>query len=161
MGKKLKPLLARRNQQGNSVVRLCLAHCLGLSPLSHLHTLTSNPGMLFILSKLEPKWIRIVIYTYIYIYILGSHMAPYGACEVAQSTARSKAQFEAEGFRKELRRKKTHCRKCFRRKKKHARKCFRRTKEACSSSDFERPVGSRHARAVISSAQWLRSTLEQ
>ena len=48
-------------------------------------------------------------------------MAPYGACEVAQSTARSKAQFEAERFRKEIRRKKKHCRKCFRRKKKHAR----------------------------------------
>ena len=28
-------------------------------------------------------------------------MAPYGACEVAQSTARSKAQFEAERFRRE------------------------------------------------------------
>ena len=32
-------------------------------------------------------------------------MAPYGACEVAQSTARSKAQFEAERFRKGFRRK--------------------------------------------------------
>jgi len=32
------------------------------------------------------------IYIYIYIYILDSHMAPYGACEVAQSTARSNAQ---------------------------------------------------------------------
>ena len=40
-------------------------------------------------------------------------MAPYGAWEVAQSTARSKAQ----GFR----RKKKYARKCFRRKKKHAR----------------------------------------
>ena len=34
-------------------------------------------------------------------------MAPYGACEVAQSTARSKAQFEAERFRKEFRRKRS------------------------------------------------------
>ena len=45
-------------------------------------------------------------------------------------------------------------------------------KEACSSIDFERSVASKHAqrllrrskkqaRAVISSAQWLRSTLEQ
>ena len=74
-------------------------------------------------------------------------MAPYGACEVAQRTARSNAQFEAERFRKEFRRKKKQCRKCFRRKKKHARKCFRRKKK--------------HALAVISSAQWLRSTLEQ
>ena len=111
---------------------------------------------------------------YMYIYILDSHMAPYGACEVAQSTARSKAQFEAERFRKEnrrkkkhcrkrLRRKKKHCRKCFRRKKKHARKCFRRKNKharaviasvsafkACSSSDFERAVAS------ISIARWPR-----
>ena len=42
---------------------------------------------------------------YIYICILDSHMAPYGACEVAQSTARSKGQFEAEIFRKGFRRK--------------------------------------------------------
>ena len=35
-------------------------------------------------------------------------MAPYGACEVAQSTARSNAQFEAERFRKEFRRKNKH-----------------------------------------------------
>ena len=80
-------------------------------------------------------------------------MAPYGACEVAQSSARSKAEFEAERFRKEIRRKKKHYRKCFRRKKKHCRKCFRRKKKharavipsvsgfkACSSSDFERSV---------------------
>ena len=32
-------------------------------------------------------------------------MAPYGACEVAQSNARSNAQFEAERFRKGFRRK--------------------------------------------------------
>ena len=32
--------------------------------------------------------------------LLDSHMAPYGACEVAQSTARSNAQIEAERFRK-------------------------------------------------------------
>ena len=94
-------------------------------------------------------------------------MAPYGACEVAQSTARSKAQFEAERFRKEIRRKKKHCRKCFRRKKKHCRKCLvaSKEKEACSSSDFERSVACRRykkqARAVISSAQRPKSKLEQ
>ena len=80
---------------------------------------------------------------YIYIYILDSHMAPYGACEVAQSTARSNAQFEAERFRT----KKKHGRKCFRRKKKHARNCFRRK--------------NKHARAVLSSAQWPQSMFEQ
>ena len=74
-------------------------------------------------------------------------MAPYGACEVAQSSARSNAQFEAERFRKGFRRKNKHGRKWLRKKKKHARKCFRMKKK--------------HARAVISSAQWLRSTLEQ
>ena len=37
-------------------------------------------------------------FLYIYIYILDSHMAPYGACGVAQSTARSNAKFEAERF---------------------------------------------------------------
>jgi len=76
------------------------------------------------------------IYIYIYIYILDSHMAPYGACEVAQSTARSKAQFEAERFRRGSRRKNMHGRKCFRRKKKHAR-------------------------AMLSKAQWPQSTFEQ
>ena len=38
-------------------------------------------------------------------------------------------------------------------------------KEACSSNDFERSVAfkryKKQARAVISSAQWLRSTFEQ
>jgi len=74
-------------------------------------------------------------------------MAPYGACEVAQSTARSKSQFEAERFRKGFQRKNKHDRKCFRRTKKHARKCFR--------------MKTKHARAEISRAQWLPSTLEQ
>ena len=90
-------------------------------------------------------------------------MAPYGACEVAQSTARSKAQFEAERFRKEIRRKKKHCRKCFRRKKKHCRKCFRRKKKharavipsvsgfkARSSSEFERAMASKEKEACSS-----------
>ena len=90
-------------------------------------------------------------------------MAPYGACEVAQSTARSKAQFEAERFRKEIRRKKKHCRKCFRRKKKHCRKCFRRKKKharavilsvsgfkARSRSEFERAVASKEKEACPS-----------
>ena len=43
------------------------------------------------------------IYIYIYIYILDSHMAPDGACGVAQSTARSNAKFEAERLRKGFR----------------------------------------------------------
>ena len=82
-------------------------------------------------------------------------MAPYGACEVAQSTARSNAQFEAERFRKEFRRKKKHCRKCFQMKK-TCSKVLSNEKEACSSSDFECSVASKHTRAVISSAQWPR-----
>ena len=104
-------------------------------------------------------------------------MAPDGACGVAQSTARSNAQFEAERFRKGFRRKNKHDRKCFRMKKKHDRKCFegKRSRlegafegkrsmleqcfrtlsglEARSSNDFERSVAPKHARAVISSAQ--------
>ena len=102
---------------------------------------------------------------YIYIYILGSHMAPYGACEVAQSTARSKAQFEAERFRKGFRRNNKHDRKCFRRKQQICSKVLPKEKEACSSSDFERSVAFRRykkqARAVISSAQRPKSKLEQ
>ena len=40
--------------------------------------------------------------------------------------------------------------------------CFRALSglKACSSSDFERSVASQQARAVISSAQWLRSACE-
>ena len=104
-------------------------------------------------------------------------MAPYGACEVAQSTARSNAQFGAELFRKGFRRKNKHDRNCCRRKK-HARRCFRRKnkcsssvfersvaskeKEACSSIDFKRSVASKHTRAVLSSAQWpLRRSKKQ
>ena len=33
--------------------------------------------------------------------------------------------------------------------------------EACASKDFERQVASRHARAVLSNPQWLRSAAEQ
>ena len=33
--------------------------------------------------------------------------------------------------------------------------------KACSSGDFECQMASRHARAAISSGQWLRSTAEQ
>ena len=84
-------------------------------------------------------------------------MAPYGACEVAQSTARSKAQFEAERFRKGIRRKNKHCRKCFRRKKEACSKVLPKEKEACSSSAFECSVAWKHVRAVISIAQWPRS----
>ena len=106
-------------------------------------------------------------------YILDSHMAPYGACEVAQSTARSKAQFEAERFRKGFRRKNKHDRMCFEGKRSMLEsasegkrsmleQCFRalsglkarsssdfecsvasKEKEACSSSDFERSVAFR------------------
>ena len=38
------------------------------------------------------------MYIYIYIYILDSHRAPDGACEVAQTTGRSNAQLEAADF---------------------------------------------------------------
>ena len=68
-------------------------------------------------------------------------MAPYGACEVAQSTTRSKAQFEAERFRKGLRR-----------RNKQGRKCFRGKTKSMLESAFagkKKRVG-----AVISSAQW-------
>ena len=85
-------------------------------------------------------------------------MAPYGACEVTQSTARSKAQFEAERFRKDFRRKKNHCRKCFRRKKKHARAVIASVGafKARSSSDFERAVASKE-KEVCSSIYFERS----
>ena len=118
------------------------------------------------------------IYIYIHIYILDSHMAPYGACEVAQSTARSNAQFEAERFRKGLRRKtsmvesafegKTNMlERAFEGKRSMLEQCFRALSgfKACSSSDFERSVAFRRykkqARAVISSAQRPKSKLEQ
>ena len=79
-------------------------------------------------------------------------MAPYGACDVAQSTARSKAQFEAERFRKGFRRKnesgfeekRSMIESASEGQKKHARamissaKMPRKTKKACSSSDSER-----------------------
>ena len=76
-------------------------------------------------------------------------MAPDGACGVAQSTARSNAEFEAKRFRKGFR-------KGFRKKRESVEH-----EKACSSNDFERQVASRHARAAISSGQWLRSTAEQ
>jgi hypothetical protein len=101
---------------------------------------------------------------YIYIYILGSHTAPYGACEVAQSTARSNAQFEAERFRKEFQRKQKTMSKVLSKGKETCSKVLSNEKEACSNSDFECSVASKHARAGISSAQWPRmgkSMLEQ
>ena len=73
-------------------------------------------------------------------------MAPYGASEVAQSTARSNAEFEAERCRKEIRWKKKHCRKCFRRKETCSKVLSKET-DSWWSSDFE--------------CQWLQSTLEQ
>ena len=67
---------------------------------------------------------------YVYIYILDPHMAPYGACEVAQSTARSNAQW---------------CRP----KKKHAR-----VAQSTARSNAQWPRRKKkHARAVISSEQ--------
>ena len=91
-------------------------------------------------------------------------MAPYGACEVAQSTARSKAQFEAARFRKGFRRKNKHDRKYFRKKQKSMlesafegkrsmlEQCFRALSglEARSSSDFERSVASKEKEACSS-----------
>ena len=74
-------------------------------------------------------------------------MAPYGACEVAQSTARSNAQFEAERFRKEFRRKKEALSKVLSKEKEACTKVLSKEKEICSSSDSE--------------CQCLQSTLEQ
>ncbi len=68
-------------------------------------------------------------------------MAPYGACEVAQSTARSKAQFEAERFRKGFRRK--------------SESAFREKKSMLESA-FEGQK--KHARAVISNAKMPQKT---
>ena len=79
-------------------------------------------------------------------------MAPYGGCEVTQRTARSKAQFEAERFRKGFRRKnesafegkRSMLESAFEGQKENARamissaKMLRRTKKTCSSNDFER-----------------------
>ena len=50
-------------------------------------------------------------------------MAPDGACEVAQGTARSNAEFEAERFRKGFRRK---------------HECVVESSDACSSCGSER-----------------------
>ena len=99
------------------------------------------------------------IYLFIF-YILDSHMAPYGACEVAQSTARSKAQFEAERFRKGFRRKNKHDRKCFRRKTSMLESAFE-VKKKHARTVISSALWPRQARAVISSAQWLRSMFEQ
>ena len=74
-------------------------------------------------------------------------MAPYGAREVAQSTARSNAQFEAEQFRKGFRRKTSMVESVFEGKKNMLESGFEGKKK--------------HVRAMISSAQWLQSTLEQ
>ena len=94
-------------------------------------------------------------------------MAPDGACGVAQSTARSNAEFEAERFRKGFR-------KGFRGKRESAvesndacsspgsdRYSVAEHEKACSSGYFGRQVAPRHARAAISSGQWLQSTAEQ
>ena len=101
-------------------------------------------------------------------------MAPDGACEVAQSTARSNAEFEAVRFRngfrngfpagnaKVLSNPTTLARAAA--PSANAGAAFAGVAEhekAGSSVDFERQVASRHARAAISSGQWLRSTAEQ
>ena len=86
------------------------------------------------------------------------HMAPYGACEVAQSTARSKAQFEAERFRKGFRRKnesafegnRSMLESAFEGQKKHARAVISSAKMARKTK--------KHARAMISSAKRPRRT---
>ena len=83
-------------------------------------------------------------------------MAPYGVCEVARSTARSNAQFEAERFRKEISKEKEAMSKVLSKEKEACSKVLSNEKEACSSSDFERSVASKHARAVISIARWPR-----
>ena len=69
-------------------------------------------------------------------------MAPYGACEVAQSTARSKAQFEAERFRKG-----------FRRKNESASEGKRSMFEQRFRALWPRNKKKKHARALISNAQ--------
>ena len=74
-------------------------------------------------------------------------MAPYGACEVAQSTARSNAQFEAERFRKEISKEKEAMSKVLSKEKEACSKVLSKEKEACSSNDCE--------------CQCLQSTLEE
>ena len=99
-------------------------------------------------------------------------MAPYGACGVAQSRARSNAQFETEQL---FQKKNKNDRKCFRSKKKHARKFFRSKKTMLEQWSFEFGICilflefrififeqwfRRHSRAgaVISKAQSSRSS---
>ena len=90
-------------------------------------------------------------------------MAPYGACEVAQSTARSKAHFESSIFRKGFRRKnesafegkRSMLESAFEGQKEHTRamisrsKMLRRTKKACSSSDFERQEAPKDKSSIL------------
>ena len=120
--------------------------------------------------------------------ILDSHMAPYSACEVPQSTARSmhnsrQSDFErdCEGNTKVL----SNTKKLARAMNFHALKSF----EAYPTNHFEHPVAAEHTKAMISgrmakkttlrlrsrmlskyhehsrattsSAKWLRSTAEQ
>ena len=68
-------------------------------------------------------------------------LAPYGAGDVAQSTARSNAQFETKRFRKGLR---------------------KTTKALSNTMKLTRAaIPSAKWRAAISRAEWLRSTREQ
>jgi len=91
-------------------------------------------------------------------------MAPYHACEVAQSTARSNAHFEAEQFRKGFRRNTKTWSKVFSKEKEAWSKVVSNEKrsmfeqsfralsglEARSSSDFERSVASNEKEACSS-----------
>jgi hypothetical protein len=85
-------------------------------------------------------------------------MAPYGACEVAQSTARSKAHFEADKFRQGFRRKNESA---FEENKKSSEVLSKDTKNMLEQGFRALRCSERqtkHARAVISSAKRPRRT---
>ena len=83
--------------------------------------------------------------------LLDSHMTPYGVCEVAQRTARSSAQYEAERFRKGCRCQPSSVCEGSVEKLCPASSGF----ASCPSSDFECPVPTKHARAAMPSAMWV------
>ena len=82
------------------------------------------------MSYMLPIYFRYCSYIFPVYFLLDPHMAPYGACEVAQSTARSNAQW--------CRRKKTHARGA--------------QSTARSNAQWPRRK-QKHARALISSEQ--------
>ena len=121
---------------------------------------------------------------YIYICVLDPHVAPGDACEVAHSTGRSNAEFDADRFRKGFHKKDESaiesngacssrpngCRK--RPSHEFERNVWKSNdgavfpsaaehKKTCPHREFERKVASQQARAMISSAQWLWSTAEK